>query len=121
MTRIRPPEDITPVEFFTRWVPDAVAADSTRRERLGETCAAIEFTLEGEAGGVFTLSIEAGAVAGSQGAAEHANLRVCVDVDTWRSLNRGDLGAPEAVLRRKLRLQGDFLLGLKLHLILVAT
>ena len=39
-------------------------------------------------------------------------------VDTWRALNRGELSAPEALLRRKVHLAGDMLLALKLHLIL---
>jgi hypothetical protein len=30
-----PPDDISPEEFFTRWVPQAVASDPARRERLG--------------------------------------------------------------------------------------
>ena len=49
---------------------------------------------------------------------EQADLRVRIDVATWRALNRGEIAAPEAVLRRRLTMEGDFLLGLKLHLIL---
>ena len=48
----------------------------------------------------------------------YTDLRVRVDIETWRSLNRGELAAPEALLRRGLTMEGDFLLGLKLHLIL---
>ena len=40
------------------------------------------------------------------------------DVETWRELNRGALSAPEAVIRRRLKLRGDLLLAIKLHFIL---
>jgi len=121
MERAAPPDAITPEDFFTRWVPAAVSADPSRRERLASTQASIEFVLAGtesEAGGVFEVSMQSGEVVGRVGHASDPALCVHLDLDTWRSLNRGDLQAPEAVLRRRLKLEGDFLLGLKLHLIL---
>jgi putative sterol carrier protein len=116
--RAVPPDDIPPAEFFTRWVPDAVASDGERRRRLGSTRARILFDLKGEGGGAFTLRIDDGKVEGSPGAAPDPDLRVELDVPTWRALNRGDLSAPEALLRRRVQIHGSFLLALKLHLIL---
>jgi putative sterol carrier protein len=116
--RARPPDDIEPHEFFTRWVVEAVNQDEDRRMRLGETDAVIVFELTGDGGGWFTVSIAGGTVSGAVGAPEHADLRVAVDVQTWRALNRGEVSAPEALLRRRVKLSGSFLLGLKLHLIL---
>ncbi len=119
--RARPPDDISPVEFFTRWVPERVARDHERRERLGDTRASLVFDLGGDGSdgdGCFTLEIEAGRVRGARGRAADPDLEVHVDVDTWRELNRGDLSAPEALLRRRVKLHGDYLLALKLHLIL---
>jgi putative sterol carrier protein len=116
--RAVPPDDISPEAFFTRWVPEAVAADPARRARLGDALHTLEFELEGPGGGVFTLELGGGGVAGRAGAAEHADLRVRVDVDTWRRLNRGEISAPEAFLRRHLHLRGNLLLAVKLHLIL---
>jgi putative sterol carrier protein len=46
------------------------------------------------------------------------DLRLELDVATWRALNDGSLSAPEAFLRRRLRVQGDFTLALKLQLII---
>jgi putative sterol carrier protein len=114
----RPPEDISPEDFFTRWVPAQVALDSTRRARLGNTRAMIEFELRGEGGGVFSVSVDHGEVRGFPGQAESRDLGVRLDVPTWRELNRGALSAPEAALRRRVHLEGSFLLALKLHLIL---
>jgi len=76
------------------------------------------FELSGPEGGVYTLRIENGQVEGREGATEKPDLRVHLDVATWRRLNRGETSAPEATLKRELRFEGNFLLGLKLHLIL---
>ena len=113
-----PPEDISPLEFFTRWIPTRVEADGDRRARLGDTVAFLVFVLDGEQGGEFTLHLEAGRVAGRSGRPIDADLEIRVDLETWRALNRGELSAPEALLSRRLRLQGDLALALKLHLIL---
>jgi putative sterol carrier protein len=116
--RFVPPDDIAPAEFFTRWVPDAVARDPSRRARLGHGTHDLEFTLEGEGGGAFGVHIDEGSVTGSVGALENADLRVRLDVSTWRALNRGELSAPEAFLKRKVHLKGSLVLAVKLHVIL---
>jgi putative sterol carrier protein len=117
--RARPPEDISPQEFFTRWVPATVDRDAERRARLRDTHASLLFLLD-DAGRElpFTVEIADGRVSGHAGRPEHANLEVHVDVDTWRALNRGEISAPEALLRRRLRISGNLVLALKLHLIL---
>jgi putative sterol carrier protein len=114
----RAPRDITPHDFFTSWIPASVAADHVRREKLGETRARIVFELQGDEGGPYTIDIEAGVVSGRPGDHGAENLRVRVDIATWRDLNAGEISAPEALLKRRLKLSGDFVLGLKLHLIL---
>jgi len=116
--RANPPDDITPTEFFTRWVPQAVDDDPERRARLGDADATIEFQLSGDFAGVWTIRIESGRVAGREGGHEDSDLRVFVDTATWRALNRGEMSAPEAVLRRRVHIKGSFLLALKLHFIL---
>ena len=116
--RARPPDDISPAEFFLRWVPGAVEGDPERSTRLGDTEATIEFELTGNPGGVYSVRIAGGQVRGSEGPAPEPDLRVQVDMETWRALNRGNMSAPEALLRRRLHLRGSFVLALKLHLIL---
>jgi putative sterol carrier protein len=116
--RARPPEDILPAYFFECWVPEAVAADEDRCRKLGDTEAKVVFTLSGEGGGVFTVAIGDGEVRGREGGVESPDLRVELDMDTWRSLNAGRISAPEAILKRRMHFHGSFLLGLKLHLIL---
>lgn len=118
MEREKPPDDISPSEFFTRWIPQAVARDADRQRRLRDTDATIVFDLEGEEGGVYTVRVGGGLVEGRSGRADTPDLVVRVDVGTWRMLNSGEISAPQALLKRKVHLDGDFLLGLKLHLIL---
>ena len=113
-----PPADIEPEQFFTRWIPEVVAADPSRRARLGTTEAVLEFVLEGEGGGSFHFRVCEGLVQGFSGPPERADLRVHLDVPTWRQLNSGALSAPEAFLRRRVRLEGNLVLAIKLHLII---
>lgn len=116
--RAVPPPDMAPAEFFTRWVPLSVDADPARRARLAQTDATLEFELVGEGGGHFTLRVEQGRVVGQVGPAAEADLRIQVDVATWRELNSGALAAPEALLKRRLHMKGNLALAIKLHLIL---
>jgi putative sterol carrier protein len=113
-----PPPDIEPERFFTEWIPGVVAGDPERRARLGATAAVLEFVLEGEGGGVFQLAVRDGLVEGHVGAPERADLRLRLDVPTWRELNSGALSAPEGFLRRRVRLEGNLILALKLHFII---
>jgi putative sterol carrier protein len=116
--RAAPPDDISPEEFFTRWVPAAIASDPARRARLGDAPIDLEFTLEGEGGGVYAVRIRDGVMHGSVGPLADAQLHVRTDVATWRELNRGEMSAPEAFLRRRVHLHGKLLLAVKLHVIL---
>lgn len=118
MALARPPADISPSDFFLRWVPEAVAQDVERQQKLAETQATVVFDLGGTGGGRYTVRIEKGRVEGREGAAEDPDLHVHLDVATWRCLNRGETSAPEAALKGEIRFEGSFLLGLKLHLIL---
>ena len=113
-----PPSEIDPLEFFLRWLPETVAADPLRRQRLADTHATLQFDLIGQGGGSFLLHVEAGSVRGAVGPATAVDLRLELDLATWRALNDGSLSAPEAFLRRRLRMEGSFALALKLHLII---
>lgn len=116
--RAFPPPDIEPAEFFTRWVPRNVAEDEHRRQRLGHTEATLQFDLEGQGGGTFQLHLGDGAVRGEVGNSRPANLRIRLDLATWRQLNSGEMSAPEAFLRRRVHLKGNLALAVKLALIL---
>ncbi len=116
--RAKPPDDISPFEFFTSWLPARVAEDHERRERLGDTAALIVFDLHGERAGTFSVRVANGVLVGSEGRADEPDLEVRVDFETWRALNRGEIAAPEALLRRRIQISGKLMLALKLHVIL---
>ena len=116
--RTRPPVDISAADFFTRWIGESVAGDAARRERLADTRAVMLFEVTGEGGGVFTVFVDGGTVRGERGRPQDPDLEVEVDVETWRRLNAGDLNAAEAALQRRVKLKGDPLPAIKLHLIL---
>ena len=65
-----------------------------------------------------TATLSTTSRAGREGRAEQPDLEIQVDVATWRALNRGELSAPEALLQRRLRMSGNLVLALKLHVIL---
>jgi putative sterol carrier protein len=116
--RAKPPDDISPSEFFTSWLPARVAEDHERRERLGDTVALLVFELHGEQQATFSVQVAGGALIGREGRAGDPDLEVRVDFETWRALNRGEIAAPEALLLRRVTLSGNLMLALKLHVIL---
>ncbi len=118
MPRAVPPADIAPEEFFTHWLPGVVGADAERRAQLGDSAAIITFELEGEGGGIFHVHIDHGEVRGAVGEPLHTDLRLRVDLASWRALNAGTLSAPRALLQRRVRLSGNLMLAVKLHLII---
>lgn len=116
--RARPPDDIAPADFFRRWAPEAVNGDPDRRAKIADLNARIQFELSGEDGGVFWLELADGTIRGDAGRLEAPDLVLSTDVETWRKLNAGEIKAPTAVLKGKLRFQGSMYLALKIHFII---
>lgn len=116
--RATPPIDITPHDFFTRWIPEIVGADDDRSRQLSDTNAVIEFEITGKGGGYFSLYLREGRVYGKEQREEAPDLKVRVDLPSWRQLNSGALSAPEAFLTRRVELNGNLRLAAKLHFIL---
>ena len=120
MERAKPPEDILPEIFFTEWIPASVASDETRGRQLGSTTQAqLVFALTGEGGGDYTLAIDQGRVVGRAGRANEPDLVVTVDVlDLAGAQSRRSCRPPRRCSSARSTSKGDFLLALKLHLIL---
>lgn len=116
--RARPPADIAPADFFRRWAPDAVRSDPDRRKKLDKLKARIQFDLAGEGGGLYWLEIGDGDVRGDAGPIDAPDLVLSTDVATWRALNAGEIKAPTAVMKGKLKFQGSMYLALRIHFII---
>lgn len=119
--RAVPPPDITPEAFFTEWVPRSVEADPVRQSKLADADLVLVFHLDdptGEHGGAYTLRIEEGHVRGERADVPQADLRIHLTLETWRALNAGEFTAPEAFMKKRVRLQGDLKLAVKLHLLI---
>jgi putative sterol carrier protein len=116
--RARPPENIEPVEFFRRWAPDAVNHDPERRAKIEGLSARIQFELAGPGGGDYWLELANGVVRGDAGRVEAPDLVLRTDLETWRQLNAGEIKAPTAVMKGKLRFEGSMFLALKVHFII---
>ena len=117
--RARPPDDIAPADFFRRWAPDAVNGDPERRGKIEGMNARIQFELAGPGGGAFWLELSGGAVSGDQGRLDAPDLVLSTDIETWRKLNAGEIKAPTAVMKGKLRFQGSMYLALRIHFIIM--
>ena len=116
--RAVPPSDISPLDFFERWIPEAVNRDAGRRARIADLRAKIQFQLDGEDGGNYWLHVADGHVAGAAGVLDEPDLVLSLDVATWRRLNAGALSAPHALLSGALRFKGSVFLALRLHFLL---
>ena len=94
---------------------DIVLADGTKiRRQVGDAY----FELAGDGGGPFWLELCDGAIRGDSGRLDAPDLVLSTDLETWRKLNAGELKAPTAVMKGRLRFQGSMYLALKIHFIL---
>ena len=116
--RARPPADISPTEFFVNWAPRQVMEDGVRRAKLSGLDSTIQFVIQGEGGGSYFLVVASGRLEGFVGTAEDPDLALELDMETWRQLNSGQIKAPNAVMKRRLRFKGRLDLALKLHFII---
>jgi putative sterol carrier protein len=116
--RARPPADIAPADFFRSWAPEAVRTDPERRKKLENLRARIQFDLAGDGGGLYWLDIGDGQVHGDAGKIDAPDLVLTTDVETWRRLNAGEIKAPTAVMKGKLKFHGSMYLALRIHFII---
>ena len=92
--------------------------DPDRRKKLENLRARIQFDLAGEGGALYWLEIGDGEVSGGDGPLVTPDLVLSTDVETWRKLNAGEIKAPTAVMKGKLRFQGSMYLALRIHFII---
>jgi putative sterol carrier protein len=78
--------------------------------------ATIQYTLSGDGGGEWTITIEDGAYKGVQdGGVEKPTLNVMMDAAQFVEMANGDLDGRKAFLTRKLKVKGNIALAQKMQ------
>ena len=118
--RPRPPEDITPDDFYLKWLPEQAASNPDQADKIKDINAAIQFVLTGDDGGEFVLELEGGNLTTKKEKADAPKLTVTMSVADWRELNAGRLNPQMAFMSGKLKISGDMSLAMKLGTIMGA-
>ncbi len=117
--RPTPPEDITPDDFYLKWIPaQAAENDEEQQAKLKGFNAVIQFVLTGDDGGEYLMKLEDGKVETSKEKSDAAQLTVTYAVADWREMNAGRLNPQMAFMSGKLKVSGDMSLAMKLGTIM---
>lgn len=112
--RPKPPEDITPDDFYLKWIPEQYAENPDQAAKVKDLDAVIQVMLTGEGGGEYIMELGGGSLKTSQGKADAPKLTVTMAVPDWREINSGRLNPQMAFMSGKLKISGDMSLAMKL-------
>lgn len=112
--RPKPPADITPDDFYLKWLPEQAAAAPDQAAKLKGINAVIQIVLTGEGGGEYYMTIEDGKFSTARGKAASPKLTITQSVPDWRAINAGTLNPQMAFMSGKLKISGDMSLAMKL-------
>ena len=118
--RPQPPEDITPDDFYLKWLPEQASSNPDQAAKIKDINAVIQFVLTGEGGGEYVLDLEGGNIVTKKEKAESPKLSVTMAVPDWREINAGRLNPQMAFMSGKLKISGDMSLAMKLGTIMGA-
>ena len=117
----KPPENITPDDYYLKWVPaQAAAADAAQKAKIKGINAVIQFVLTGEGGGEYFMELADGEMKTGKGKAASAKMTITQSVGDWREINAGRLKAQMAFMSGKIKISGDMSLAMKLGTIMGA-
>jgi putative sterol carrier protein len=85
----RPPEGITPADFFERWLPAQLASAPRPQSQLG-----VRVVLDGDGGGAWLLTTAADGLHVTAGSEGEADITLQQSVADWRAIVIGEAGAP---------------------------
>jgi putative sterol carrier protein len=112
--RPKPPADITPDDFYLKWLPEQATANPAESAKLKGFNAVIQVVLSGEGGGEYYMKIEDGKFSTFKGKAEAPKLTMTQSLTDWRAVNAGTLNPQMAFMSGKLKISGDMSLAMKL-------
>ena len=115
----KPPEDITPEDYYLKWLPDQnEAADTAQKAKIKDFNAVIQIVLTGEGGGEYYLELAAGDLKTGKGKADSPKMTITQAVEDWREINAGRLNPLMAFMSGKIKVSDDMSLAMKLGLIM---
>ena len=77
--------------------------------------ATIQFNLSGDNGGLFWLKIADGACEAGQGQADSPKMTLKAAADDWYAVSSGKMGAMQAFMSGKIKIEGDMGMAMKLQ------
>lgn len=83
--------------------------------------AIIQFNLSGDNGGLFWLKIGDGLCEAGQGQAENPKMTLKATADDWYAVSTGKLGAMQAFMSGKIKIEGDMGMAMKLQTMFATT
>jgi len=111
----KPPEDITPDDYYLKWLPEQnEAADPAQKAKIKGINAVIQVVLTGEDGGEYYMTLADGAFSTAKGKADSPNMTITQAVGDWREINSGRLNPQMAFMSGKIKVSGDMSLAMKL-------
>ena len=116
--RPKPPADITPDDFYLKWMPEQAAANPDQAAKIKDINAVIQFVLTGDDGGDYYIDLKDGEFQVAKGKADNAKLTITQSVEDWRKVNSGELNPQMAFMSGKLKISGDMSLAMKLGTIM---
>jgi putative sterol carrier protein len=112
--RPKPPEDITPDDFYLKWMPEQAAANRDQMAKIKEVNAVIQVVLTGEGGGEYYMELAGGEIKTAKGKAASPKMTITQAVGDWREINAGRLNPQMAFMSGKIKISGDMSLAMKL-------
>ena len=109
-------EHTSPAQFFRDTLPERLTRNPERARKIGGV---FEFVIDGEGGGVWTLDTQVPQV--QPGPAPKMNCRIRIGAADFLELLAGRLNEMTAFSARKLKVEGNIALSLKLRDLLSAA
>ncbi len=112
--RPSPPEDITPDDFYLKWIPEQAAANPDQSAKIKDINTVIQVVLTGEGGGEYYMELAGGEIKTAKGKVEAPKLTITQAIEDWREINAGRLNPQMAFMSGKIKISGDMSLAMKL-------
>jgi putative sterol carrier protein len=112
--RPTPPEDITPDDFYLKWIPEQAAANPDQSAKIKDINTVIQVVLTGEGGGNYYMELTGGEIKTAKGKVDAPKLTITQAIEDWREINAGRLNPQMAFMSGKIKISGDMSLAMKL-------